>query len=601
MGIICSDSPRVGSSSNAFFYKGTSRIRRLLHGRFRSRKFMFDNDQPWILGISASHNGSVCLLKGDRIFVAVQEERLCRVKRQRIRGADPAQALHYCLNYAGIQPSDLSMVVVCIQGRAEEAAQDILLNPYLNVTANRIPTITVPHHFGHAISAFATSGFSEAAVLVVDGTGSPYGDLTREEKLVVNNGAHDAWETISLYAASGASVTPIEKHLVDQGRWYVPNGHGIPEFGSLGGMYSAVAQQIFGDPMEAGKVMGLAPYGLPEIPTSSFFDIEQDRFLFNSGLASRFEHDERWPARKDEYALLASSVQRALEDGLLYLVQQLRRRCPSENLCYAGGVALNSVANERIIHESGFQHVYIMPAAEDSGPSIGAAYYGLWQLTGTNSQVKLVHDDCGRTYSTSDISSAVTAESSLKVSIPHDIIDTAVDLLCEGKIIGWFDGGSELGPRALGQRSILCDPRRSDAKEWLNLRVKRREAFRPFAPVILLEEVHNWFDLPEDQAESPFMLRVSRFRSDRLDEVPAVVHVDQTGRLQTVTREVNGRFYELVKKFFEKTGVPVLLNTSFNVMGEPIVETPADAIACLLNSGLDCCVFVDRIVVKAKG
>ena len=556
------------------------------------------NEQPWILGISASHNGSACLLKGDKIFVAVQEERLSRSKRHRIRGADPALALDYCLQYAGIEPRDLSLAVICIQGRAEEASQDIRLNPYLSVLSNAIPTIVIPHHFGHALSAFATSGFSEAAVLVVDGAGSPYTDLTREEKLVINNGAHDAWETISLYAASGTTMVPLEKHLVDQGRWFAMYDKGLPDFGSLGGMYSAVAQQIFGDPMEAGKVMGLAPYGTPDIPTSAFFDIDKARFQFNSRLASSFDHDERWPLRKNEYAVLASSVQQALEDALLYLVQQLRRQCPSENLCYAGGVALNSVANERIIRESGFKNVYIMPAAEDSGPAVGAAYYGLWQLTGVNSQTKLEYDACGRTYSGAEISAAIECVEALKVTKPKDIVDEAVELLCEGKILGWFDGGSELGPRALGQRSIVCDPRRAEAKEWLNLKVKRREAFRPFAPVILLEEADKWFELLPHQTDSPFMLRVARFRSERQHEVPAVVHVDQTGRLQTVTHAVNGRFYELVRRFFEKTGVPILLNTSFNVMGEPIVETPAHALACLLGSGLDGCVFPDRIVFK---
>jgi carbamoyltransferase len=415
---------------------------------------------------------------------------------------------------------------------------------------------------------------------------------------VINNGAHDAWETISTYAASGTTILPLEKQMVDEGRWFAMNDQGIPEFGSLGGMYSAVAQQIFGDPMEAGKVMGLAPYGTPEIATGSFFEIDQGRFQFKSDLASSFAHDDRWPLRKDEYAVLASSVQQALEDALLYLVQRLRSQCSSENLCYAGGVALNSVANERIIRESGFKNVYIMPAAEDSGPAVGAAYYGLWQLTGINSQRTFRHDACGRTYSAGEISSAIERTETLKASTPADIINEAVDLLCEGKIIGWFDGGSELGPRALGQRSIVCDPRRADAKEWLNLKVKRRESFRPFAPVILLEEAERWFELPPGQTNSPFMLRVARFRSERHSEVPAVVHVDHSGRLQTVTREVNGRFYELVRRFFEKTGVPILLNTSFNVMGEPIVETPADALACLLASGLDCCVFTDRIVFK---
>jgi len=180
-----------------------------------------------------------------------------------------------------------------------------------------------------------------------------------------------------------------------------------------------------------------------------------------------------------------------------------------------------------------------------------------------------------------------------------DTIAEAVERLCAGEIIGWFDGGSELGPRALGQRSILCDPRRQDAKEVLNMRVKRREAFRPFAPVVLREEVENWFELRGAPAESPFMLRVCEFQADKMGRVSAVVHIDGTGRLQTVTSEANGRFYELVKRFYEATGVPVLLNTSFNVMGEPIVETPEDAVACLLKGGLDCCVFEDRIVVRS--
>jgi carbamoyltransferase len=290
-------------------------------------------------------------------------------------------------------------------------------------------------------------------------------------------------------------------------------------------------------------------------------------------------------------------VQHALEDALLYLVRHIRELCSSDNLCYAGGVALNSVANERIIRESGFRNVYIMPAAEDSGTAIGAAYHGLWQLTRHNSQRRILHDAPGRTYSPADVA-AVLDQAGVEVVSSSNVISDAVELLCDGKIIGWFDGGSELGPRALGQRSILCDPRRSDAKETLNRRVKMREGFRPFAPAVLLEEAANWFEFGDTTPESPFMLRVCEVSRERRDDVPAVVHVDGTGRLQTLTRENNGRFYELVKAFFARTGVPILLNTSFNRMGQPIVETPADAIACLLNTGLDCCVFEDRIAIK---
>ncbi len=554
---------------------------------------MSSRKSPWILGISASHNGSACLLKGDEIVVAIQEERLSRFKRQRIYASDSSLAAAYCLSYAGLEPSELDLVVVCIQGRARDASQDIRLNRFLNVASNRTPTIVIPHHYGHALSAFATSGFPDAAILVVDGTGSPFADLAPEEQSVVRQNFDAAWETISLYSGSGAAVTPLEKHLVEHGAWLRMDDTRMPEYGSLGGMFSAVAQQIFGDPMEAGKVMGLAPYGEPQIPSSHFFEITNNGFQFKNLVPRQFGFGERWPARADQYKVLAASVQAALEDALLHQAQRLRSLCPSKNLCYAGGVALNSVANERIIRESGFENVYIMPAADDSGSAVGAAYYGLWGFTQHNSQRRLVHDACGRSYS-----SASLDETGVQSVRSQSIVSDTVELLCDGKIVGWFDGRSELGPRALGQRSILCDPRREDAKEILNRRVKRREAFRPFAPVVLLEEAEEWFEFGETTPESPFMLRICKIKPDMAQKIPAVVHVDGTGRLQTVTAEANGRFYELVRSFFEKTGVPILLNTSFNVMGQPIVETPVDAIACLASTGLDCCVFEDRIVFK---
>ena len=556
------------------------------------------NDPPWILGISASHNGSACLLKGDEIVVAIQEERLTRFKRHRIRGAGPSRSVAYCLNYAGITPADLDLVVLCIQGRARDKIHDITLDPFLNVVTHAIPTITIPHHYGHAVSAFATSGFVESAVLIVDGAGSPVDDFTSDELKLLNGDPRDSWETISLYHASGTSVVPLEKHVVERGAWLVMHDGEMPLFGSLGGMFSAAAQQIFGEPAEAGKVMGLAPYGQTMFPTSEFFDVANGKFYFKDTVPLRFRYDERWPNRQSDYEALAASVQSALEDALLYLVQHLRKLCRSDNLCYAGGVALNSVANERIIRKSGFKNVYLMPAAEDSGTAIGAAYHGLWLLTQHNSQRAILHDAPGRTYTPADVSAALNETENVRVVNSNDVISDAVELLCDQKIIGWFDGGSELGPRALGQRSIICDPRRPDAKETLNMRVKMREPFRPFAPAVLLEEASNWFDFGDTAADSPFMLRVVDVKSEKRNKVPAIVHVDGTGRVQTLTRENNGRFYELVRKFYAKTGVPVLLNTSFNRMGQPIIETPADAIACLLNTGLDCCVFEDRIVLK---
>ena len=555
-------------------------------------------DLPWILGLSASHNGAACLLRGDEIFVAVQEERLTRVKRQWIYGAADSLAANYCLTFAGVQPQDLSAIALSITGSAKNPQHNLQLNPLVTSSNKSTRTFVVPHHYAHAVSAFATSGFADSAILVIDGVGSPAEDMFEEERKVFTKRVEHGSEIISLYSASETSLVPLEKYPVEHGAWLTKRSVGMPWFGSLGGMYSAVADQIFGNAMEAGKVMGLAPFGFPEIPVDAFFEIEKGNFHFRNVLSEKFAHNDRWPLRGDEYKNLAASVQVALEEALLCLIQRLRKLQSSQNLCYAGGVALNSVANERIIRRSGFQKVHITPAAEDSGAAIGAAYYALWQVTGQNSQRKMAHDAYGQPYSTGAISGAVKNARGISSVLSTDPISDAADLLCEGKIIGWFDGRSETGPRALGQRSILCDPRRVSHKDMLNRKVKKRESFRPFAPAILREEVANWFELDGTNRDSPFMLRVCSFRSEKKELVPAVVHIDGTGRLQTLTKDANGNFYELVKRFYQKTGIPVLLNTSFNIAGHPIVETPADAIGCLLGTELDCCVFEDQIVFK---
>lgn len=568
----------------------------------------FTSSEPWVLGISASHNGAVCLLHGDEIAVAIQEERLLRCKRARIAGAYEPLAVRYCLEAAGIGMEDLSMIVACSARGRSEPEEDISRNLLLKSARPEVPRLTIPHHLGHAVGAFATSGFEEAAILVVDGAGSPCEDLTPEERATIRGGPRDALEIVSLYRASGVTIVPLEKHLM--GGADIPPavqaGGRLPEgmlrFGSLGNMYGAVGTQIFGDPRDgAGKVMGLAPYGDPTLAVDEFFTIVDGCFAFSDKVPERYRCNERWPARIEEYADLAASVQAALEQALLHLAQRLRSLGGSERLCYAGGVALNSVANERLIREAAFKEVFIMPAAEDSGVALGAAYYGLWQLTGRNTRRGLRHDAVGRPYAPAEIDRAIEGAPAIVATTPPDVIDAAVDLLCEGKIVGWFDGRSELGPRALGQRSILCDPRRPDAKEILNRRVKQREAFRPFAPAVLLEQATAWFDLGTASPESPFMLRVAPFREDKAALVPAVVHVDGTGRLQTVTAEENGRLHALIARFFARTGVPLVLNTSLNVAGEPLVETPEDALFCLIYSGLDCCVLGDRIVDKKAG
>ena len=559
------------------------------------------NSSPYILGISASHNGSVCLLRGEDIVVAIQEERLTRTKRERLLAGRSSLAVPYCLQHANISISDLSMIVVSVQGRVSDPLQKIALNPDLCDVIHKIPVQFIPHHYAHAVSAFALSGLQSSAILVVDGLGSPAEDFLPAERALTPEDVPDAWETISLYSGDGSRIEPLEKHVVPNGKILFYRPEGMSLFRSFGGMFQAASLQIFGQDMEAGKVMGLAPYGRTVYQPSDFFSIRDGQVQFCDTVPHAFSHKRRWPEERSSYQDLASSMQAALEEGLLYFARRLRTMSGSNSLCYAGGVALNSVANEVIARSGGFSDLFIIPAAEDSGPAIGAAFHGLWQLSGRKMRPRLARDEFGAAYSGARVEEDIASAPCLCAHHSSDFIQETVAALRAGEVIGWFQGGSELGPRALGQRSILFDPTRENAKEVLNSRVKHREAFRPFAPACLQEYVHEWFDTAESGLASPFMLRVVQFKAEKRQFVPGVVHVDGTGRLQSVSPEGNPLFYRLVKAFHEKTGVPMLLNTSFNVAGEPIVETPEDALFCLLATGIDVCVLGDQIVRKKLG
>lgn len=563
-----------------------------------------DASSPWVMGIASSHNGGVCLLHGNEVVVAIQEERLLRSKRALHPAASNSLAIRYCLETAGIAPADLSLVALAVSQSNKTQSEDLSLNPALQLGRHGVPSLIIGHHMAHAVGAFATSGFTDAAVLVVDGSGSPWNDLSRDERRVVDSkqaaryadpARGPVMETVSMYMAHGVDVEPIAKHVASKD---LRRKAGMARFWSLGYMYEKVANQIFGGWLEAaGKMMGLAPYGSAVVPAREFYTIVDGHFEFLDTIPNRYLHDERWPLRQTEYQDLAASTQRALEDALFVLVFQIRQLTKSRRLCYAGGVALNSVANDLLVRNGGFDDVFIMPAAEDSGTAIGAAYYGLWQLTGSNSHQRLRHDAVGRHYGISEVAHAVGQCPAVSSTQPPDLVDRTVDLLCDGKIIGWFQGRSELGPRALGQRSIVCDPRIPTMKDVLNSRVKFREEFRPFAPVVPLEHFESYFDTTFP-VESPFMLRVVPFRKEVRALVPAVVHVDGTGRVQTLTKEANGRFHDLANRFYQRTGCPILLNTSLNIAGEPIVESPEDALNCLLLTGLDACVIEDWLVLK---
>jgi carbamoyltransferase len=357
------------------------------HEETRIRAMRYARD-TLVLGISGSHhNGAACLLKNDQILVAIQEERLNRIKRASVQGASASLAIQYCLQEAGIKASDLSAIAISGLPYTKSTEHDLMRNPLLQLSVHHTPWFWIPHHLAHAYSAFATSGMKESAVLVVDGAGSPFEELALEEQHAALS-KRPGLELISLYLASGAQIVPLEKQISDEPSWrtvLIRHEDHMPMFRSLGTIFNALALQMFGQNSEAGKVMGLAPYGHPTIPVSDFFTIHENEFLFSDVVSERFKKGDLWPSHERDYQDLACSAQQALEVALVTLTQRLRFLSKCDNLCYAGGVALNSVANERIVKESGFKDCYFYPAAEDSGVAVGAAYYALWKLTGSNS------------------------------------------------------------------------------------------------------------------------------------------------------------------------------------------------------------------------
>lgn len=552
---------------------------------------------PLVLGLNVSHNGSACLVRGDEVLVAIQEERLSRRKYDRIAASRPSLSIQYCIDAARIKPTDIDLVVVATQGSKDDVVADVHLNPQLRVHFNEIDCVAVGHHLAHAWSAFASSGHDDAMVLVVDGIGSPFASLSAEERRVARRAVVEPWETISLYRASGRELVPVWKDCASHGRWFVDRSPDMPEFGSLGGMYEAASEFIFQGARDAGKVMGLAPFGTPVFAPHEFYEPSEDGFTFFPTVPRRVDPRSRWDVSPALAADLAASVQQALEEAVIWLTELARRFGPSQFLCYAGGVALNSVANQKMIARRLFEDVFVVPSAEDAGVALGAAHYGVSLLTARRRRTppRVTVDSAGTVYDDDAVSRASRISTSLVLS-PESIEATA-DRLVRGEIVGMFVGGSEFGPRSLGQRSLLCDPRSPEAKARMNARVKHREPFRPFAPSVIESLAEEWFDFEGTEPSSPFMLRVVRVRAEKAPLVPAIVHVDGTARVQTVS-PLQSRLYALLQAFFARTGVPLLLNTSFNVMNEPIVETPLDAVCTFVENDIDALAFETSVLWK---
>jgi carbamoyltransferase len=569
----------------------------------------------YVLGINAyDHDVSACLLRNGEIAYAISKERLTREKHDT---GFFQEVIDYCLSAEGITLEDVDLIVRnCyvlpledLETRllyedipefmdAQERAQ-ALKSPLFRTNAKKV--LTVSHHLAHAYSAFAACPFDEGVVMVVDGVGNYASDI-HEEGQFTGNVNPLARESESYYRFKGADLTPLRKVWLDPVRGFLSDEfYFMP---GLGALYSRVSSYIFGDWNKCGEVMGLAPYGRPD-PAKSLIKLETGALEVPQWTA---EFDKPWfpEVHRDwerspfmpHWQDLAWRVQNDAETVLLDRAIWLRETTGARNLCIAGGVGLNCVANGRILREAGFDQVWVQPAAGDDGIAIGCAYYGHLAIHKKPRSFVMEHAYLGIEYPNRAVSEAlntwlVRVETTRTAS--SDICADAARLLAEGHVFGWYQGRSEFGPRALGNRSILADPRTPEMKDKLNKRVKHRQAFRPFAPVVLAERVNEVF---EGEAESPFMLLAQRVRPQWTQKIPAVVHVDGTARVQTVRENQNPRLHRLLREFAAITGVPVLLNTSFNVKGEPIVETPRDAVECFLATGIDYLALNDTLVAK---
>ena len=568
----------------------------------------------YVLGLNTyDHDVSACLLRDGAIAFAIAKERITREKHA---SGFYQEVIDYCLDAEGITLDDVDLIVrncyllpvaemeerlvyqdrpgfLPAHERAEAANHPLFLSRSDKV-------VSISHHLAHAYSAFAVSPFEEGVVMIVDGVGSYRSDVI-EPCPSGDSASALARESESYYKFSGSKIECVKKVWMEPDRGFLSDEfYNMP---GLGALYSRASTYIFGDWNKCGELMGLAPYGRPD----------QVKHLLE--LADGTLHVPRWTSDfKQPYLIdrggweaspamphwedLAWRVQDDTENVLLARARWLRETTGAANLCMAGGVALNCVANGRIAREAGFENVWIQPAAGDDGIAIGCAYYGWLEVLKQRRSFVMDHSYVGRRYSDADIENAISpflVRIQTTATRSADICRETATLLADQRVIGWFQGPSEFGPRALGNRSLLADPRKADMKDILNRRVKHRQAFRPFAPIVLAERAGEIFEGEED---SPFMLMAKRVRPEWRDRIPAVVHVDGTARVQTVTEAGNPLLYRLLRDFEALTGVPVLINTSFNVKGEPIVETPDDAVVCFLTTGIDHLVLHDRLISK---
>ena len=555
------------------------------------------------LGINYSqmHDSSACLVRDGRLEVALAEERLSRVKHD---CGFPLLAIRACLKAAGLRPDDVDFVcfgwpeprhtylhdLKCFLAGDHPVTFPAALNSSRHFLSmwhqrgggNRFTHAFGPvkarfryvdHHLAHAISAYAYSGFDEAAVLVLDGRG--------------------AWEATSIWHGKNGRLEPVLT---------------LPWPNSLGLFYAAFTEYLgFVPNSDEWKVMGLAPYGQPGIRLGDFIQQNHELYSVNAqtllGHANSFSagiEPQLGPRRTPETEIdtrhkdVAWAVQDACEEAMLALAELAVKKTGCRNLCLAGGVALNSKANGKILATGRVEQIFVQPAASDDGVALGAALAPYMETGGSLPTTKMRHAYLGVEFSDAEIEKTLQTYK-LRYTRLSDSASAAAELLAQGKILGWFQGRMEFGPRALGSRSILADPRDPEMNAKVNNAVKFREWWRPFAPSMLKEVAPEYI---ESATDSPFMILTAQVRQEKRSVIPSVTHVDGSARPQTVEADVNPLYWRLIREFGMRTGVPVIMNTSFNLRGEPIVRAPTDAIRTFYSSGLDALVLGSFLIEK---
>lgn len=560
----------------------------------------------YVLGVSCYyHDSAACLLKDGIVVAAAEEERFTRKKHDT---SFPINAINFCLKKAKITVEQLDHVAFYekpILKFERLLHQHIQMFPrsfpmFFHAMPNwlseklRIPVMFkkklkykkpvfyLEHHMSHAASSFLVSPFKEAAILTIDGIGE--------------------WDSTTLGYGKENDIRIIK-------RLKFPH--------SLGLLYSTITAFLgFSVNNSEYKVMGLAPYGRPvyydefkkiiQVQEDGSYALNMDYFVFHykKTMPSKKMEELLGPPRKPGDLLtqrhkdIAASLQKITEEVIFKILNHLYEITKCDNLCMAGGVALNSVANGKIKKHTPFKEIFINPAASDAGTSMGAAFYTYNTILGNSRKYVFNSAYLGPEFSNEYIQSFLEKNKIVhyRFKSEEELIKKTAELIFDNKVVGWFQGRMEWGPRALGARSILSNACNPNMKDILNDKVKHRELFRPFAPVISEEDVHEWFEM--DKPNEPYMLFVYPIKEEKRKFIPAVTHVDGSGRLQTINKQSNPRYYGVIKEFEKYTGVPILINTSFNIRGEPIVCTPYDAYMCMMGTGIDYLVMEDFLIKR---